>query len=193
MPVVRPIDRWFIAEVLPHERDLLNAARRLCIGTDDTRDLVQDVFARMLATEGWRAITNPKIYMLRMMRNIAIDRMRRAKIVDFRHFADIEEFDVMDDAPDQHRVVEDRERLAGFVRALADLPERCRTVFVRRRIDGHSSREIAEDLGVSISTLEKRLARAIHLLTCALEPRRIDEESAQDDPEALRHGGSRPI
>lgn len=194
MSVVRPIDRWFVTEVLPFERDLLDAAKRLCSGTDEARDLVQEVLARMLSTEGWGAIANPRIYMLRMMRNLAIDRIRRSKIVDFRHFVDLEDFDTPDDTPDQHRIAEDRQQLEDLVRAVSALPERCRTVFERCRIDGQSPRVIAEELGLSLSTLEKRLARAIYLLTAALEPRRSDmyEESEHDQDHRRRRGQRTP-
>ena len=115
--VVRPIDRWFLAEVLPHERDLVDAAKRLCSGTDEARNLVQAVRA---------------------------------------------------------------------------LPERCRTVFERCRVVGQSPRAIAEELGPSLSTLGKRLARAIHLLTVALEPRRGDRyENPEQDQDDRRHRGQR--
>jgi RNA polymerase sigma factor (sigma-70 family) len=180
--VVRPIDRWFIEEVLPCEQLLLARAARLCSGTDEARDLVQDVFARMLAMEGWRAVANPQTYMLRMMRNIAIDRMRRAKVIDFRHLADAEESEIADDAPDQHRIFEDREAVQQLGRALDELPERCREVFVRRRIEGQAPRRIAEELGLSLSTLEKRLARAIQLLTAALSPHPGDRCGSHDEP-----------
>jgi RNA polymerase sigma factor (sigma-70 family) len=180
VPVIRPIDRWFIEEVLPCEQQLLARAARLCSGTDEARDLVQDVFARMLAMEGWRAIANPQTYMQRMMRNIAIDRMRRAKVIDFRHLADAEESELADDAPDPHRIVEDREAVQQLGEALGQLPDRCRDVFVRRRIEGQAPRHIADELGLSLSTLEKRLARAIQLLTAALSPHPGDPRVMRD-------------
>lgn len=192
MSVVRPIDRWFVEEVLPHERDLLDAAYRLCRGTDEARDLVQDVLARMLATEAWGAIVNPRTYMLRMMRNLAIDRLRRAKIIDFRHFVEFENFDAPDDTPDQHRIAEDRQQLDDLAHAIRALPDKCRTVFERCRVDGQSPRRIADELGISLSTLEKRLARAIYLVTQALEPRRRDTyEVPEPDIGHRRLAGSR--
>lgn len=192
MTVVRPIDRWFIDDVLPFERDLLSAAQRLCIGTDEARDLVQDVLARMLSTEGWAAIANPKTYMLRMMRNLAIDRMRRAKIIDFRHFVDIENFDAPDETPGPHRLAEDRQQHDDLARAIRALPDACRTVFQRCRIDEQSPRLIAQELGMSLSTLEKRLARATYLLTQALGLRRCDVADRREEYVAdHRHRGSR--
>lgn len=186
VPVVRPIDRWFIEEVLPSERLLLNSATRLCGDPEEARDLVQDVLIRMLAIEGWSAITNPRAYMLRMMRNQAIDRARRAKIVDFQQLVGLEDFDLIDDAPDQHRVAEDRQALEAFSRAVEALPERCRIVFERCRIAGQSPKQIAAELGLSLSTLEKRLARALELLTQALEPRHGDRSEMREAEETPR-------
>ncbi|WP_068087675.1 RNA polymerase sigma factor [Novosphingobium rosa] len=185
MSVIRPIDRWFIEEVLPCEGRLLAAAQRLCRDPEDARDLVQDVLARMLTIEGWSAIAAPQAYMLRIMRNMAIERMRRARIVDFRQLSEVDQIDLADDAPDQQRIAEDREALAHFQHALGALPERCREVFVRRRLEDQPPRAIAEALDVSLSTLEKRLARAIHLLTCAMAPWRQQhhgEPPLQDAP-----------
>ncbi len=175
MPVIRPIDRWFIEEVLPCEARLLTVAQRLCRDPEDARDPVQDVLARMLTIEGWSAIASPQGYMLRIMRNMAIERMRRARIVDFRQLSETDHLDLADDAPDQQRVAEDREALAHFQQALDTLPERCREVFVRRRIEDQLPRTIAQELDVSLSTLEKRLARAIHLLTRAMAPWRQED------------------
>lgn len=170
MPVVRPIDRWFIEEVLPHERYLAATAARLTGHADDTRDLVQDVFARMMALEGWSTIANPRAFMVRTLRNLAVERLRRSRVVTFQQLVDADHLETLDDSPDPQRIVEGREALSHVQAALDQLPERCRTVFVRRRIDEQSPREIAAELGVSLSTLEKRLARAIELLTRKLEP-----------------------
>lgn len=181
VPVIRPIDRWFIDEVLPHERALLLKAQRLCGNSEDARDMVQDVFARMLATEGWAAITHPQAFMMRTLRNLAIERMRRSKIVDFRQIVDADHLGLADDAPDPQQIAEGREALEDFQQALDQLPERCRAVFVRRRIEEQPPRQIAAELNLSLSTLEKRLARAIELITRALEPRRRSDYAEADE------------
>lgn len=164
MSVVRPIDLWFAEEILPHEARFREAARRLCRHQAEAEDLVQEAFARLFASQGWQAIAHPQAYVLAMLRNIAIERMRRAAVVDLRHFVDIGQTDIGDDAPCPHRVAEGRDALARLGQAIASLPERCRVVLLRRRVAGESAKAIASDLGISLSTFEKRLARAIHLL-----------------------------
>lgn len=173
MPVIRPIDIWFADEVLPHEDRFFAAALRICGAREEAEDLVQEAFARLFTLDGWAAIDNPRAYVIRMLRHIAIERMRRQRIVDFRQLADADHLALADDMPDQHRIIAGRDGLRRVADLIAGLPERCRTVFVRRRIEGESSRAIAQDLGISLSTYEKRLARAIELLSRA----RLDAEA----------------
>jgi RNA polymerase sigma-70 factor (ECF subfamily) len=168
VPNLRPIDQWFIDQVLPLEPMLLASARKLVGEPDAARDLVQDAFTRVLAVDGFAAIEAPHPYMLRMMKNLAIQKLRRARIARFEQLSRIDEFDLVDEAPDAFQVLAGREQLARLRAALWDLPERCRRVFVMRRIEERSPREIAQRLGVSPSTLEKRLARAHYLLARAL-------------------------
>ncbi|WP_341208701.1 sigma-70 family RNA polymerase sigma factor [uncultured Sphingomonas sp.] len=159
---------------MPHERQLLAIATRICPTGEAARDLVQDVFLRMLTLTDWESIANPLGYMRRMIRNAAIDRLRHAKIVDFQSMSEIEHIDIPDYMPDQHRVAEDRDTLRRLVREVDGLPERCRVVFLKCRVHGASPRAVAIELGISLSTLEKRLARALILLSVAMTVDRSD-------------------
>lgn len=189
MSHLRPIDTWFIEQVLPLEPVLLAAARKLVDDADAAGDLVQEAFVRVLASEGWARIEAPQPYMLRMMRNLAIERLRRARIARFDQLSQLEGFEVPDEAPDAYRVLVGRQQMAALNAALKRLPERCRRVFVMRRIEDHSPGEIARRLGVSVSTLEKRLARAHLLIAQALVPA-VEETRAA--PAAKADGGARP-
>lgn len=164
MPIIRPIDRWFVDEVMPHEAGYLAFARRLTGSKEEARDLVQEAYLRLFAAGGWAGIVNPQAYVHRSIRHIVIDRLRRAKIVDFQQFVEADHGQLHNDVPDQFRVAAGKEALKKFSEVLFQLPDRCREVFIRRRVQEQSPAEIAEDLGVSVSTLEKRLARAIYLL-----------------------------
>ena len=183
MPVIRPIDAWFVEEVLPHETRLRAFARKLTGSADEAEDLLQEAFARLFAVQGWAAIENPPAYLGRSLRHIAIERMRRRRVVDMRQLVEAEHLPLIDDRPDQHRVAAGRESLRKVSDFLAGLPERSRTIFVRRRIEGESSKAIAVDLGISISTFEKRLARAIELL---MHARLLDEDGAPPEVDGDR-------
>jgi RNA polymerase sigma factor (sigma-70 family) len=190
MVATRPQDRWLIDEVLPHERRYLAAARRFTRGSEEAADLVQEALVRLVALDGWAAIADPRAYVLRSIHNIALERIRRAKVVDFQQLTEMDTLDLSDDAPDAFRVVAGRDQMARLGKAIELLPERCRTVFVRRRFRDQPPGEIARDLGISLSTLEKRLARALYLLTRALEPGDsgppdLDDQAGDGDSRAV--------
>jgi RNA polymerase sigma factor (sigma-70 family) len=189
MSALRPIDRWFIDEVLPHEARYLMVARRLTRDSDEAADLVQEALLRLMNVDGWSAIANPPAYVVRTIQNIAIERVRRAKIVEFQQLSEIDAANFHDDAPDAFRLVSGQEQVARLAEAITALPERCRTVFVRRRLREQSPRQIAGELGISLSTFEKRLARALYLLTRALDAGKTSLEPEEGD----RDGDSRAI
>ncbi|WP_313438608.1 RNA polymerase sigma factor [Novosphingobium sp.] len=187
-PHVRPIDRWFVEEVLPHERGYLDYARRIVRNDEEAGDIVQEVYVKLFTLGGWSAIANPPGYVMRMIRNQAIERMRQGRVVTMLALPAPAALDVADEMPDAFRVVAARTQMARVQHAIAALPERCRIALVRRRFAEETPREIASDLGISISTFEKRLARAVELLTHALTPqdRPTDELRPDAHPEAAR-------
>jgi RNA polymerase sigma factor (sigma-70 family) len=170
MPAVRPVDRWFIDEILPHESALLQAALRIERNADAAHDLVRDVYARLYALDDWGAIERPRHYALTMVRNLALERLRRSKLVSVEQLPDTDVFDVADDSPSQFRILAARDMMARVSSAMDDMPERCRSALILRRFENRSAKEAAKALGISISTLEKRLARAIFLLSCVVGP-----------------------
>lgn len=184
MPILRPIDRWFVDEVLSHEPQFISTATRLLGDAEAGRDLVQEVFLKLLATEGWAAIENPRAYVLRMLRNTAILRMRRARIVSFRQLTEIDTCEMGDESPDPFRIAAGREEMARVQAALDSLPEPGRSLLIQRRLEGRSPTAISQESGISLSTLEKRLARAYHLLVRALG----GDRDADEEPASLRSG-----
>jgi len=57
--------------------------------------------------------------------------------------------------------------LAILQRVFDELPERTRTIFRRFRLDGEPQRQIAADLGISVSAIEKHLTRAYEAVAAA--------------------------
>ena len=65
------------------------------------------------------------------------------------------------------RVIAAREELEIIAAAIAALPDNCRIAFVRSRIDGKKHAEIAEEMGISKSMVEKHVAEAAFRLSLA--------------------------
>ena len=70
----------------------------------------------------------------------------------------------MADTPSGERVLIAREQLAAAEAELKALGERTDFVFRRYRIEGASQRAIADELGISLSAVEKHLQKAYRAL-----------------------------
>lgn len=128
------------------------------------REAAQDVFLKLLLRPPALAIEDPRRFLLRSARNLAID-IQRAEgcrpvlepIEDHQPF-------LLDQVSDPARVVEGRQRLRALAAGIGALPPRCRDVFFLHRFEGLTQREIAGKLGISAKNVEAHLARAmLHL------------------------------
>jgi len=68
-------------------------------------------------------------------------------------------------------VVQSRHTLAVILRALEELPDRTRNIFILFRLENMKQREIADTLGLSVRTVEQHVIRASVYLR-----QRLDEE-----------------
>ena len=153
---------WFRRDILPLEPDLLAYARRFCRdGESDPEDLVHDTFARAIAYKAWREVLNPAAFAARVLRNTALDALRRRKVLTITAVADFERLGLADDMPTQEDVAVGRDELRQLQQAIEELPAQCRKVFTLRKVYNLSPREIAEKLGLSVSTVEKHLVKGL--------------------------------
>ena len=143
--------------------DLLRHLSRRLGSSADAKDVVQDTFLRVQKIPGNTDIRNPRSYVFRMAENVAIDHLR-AKKSRSRYVADGELPDAEADQASAERIVDYRQRLAVLERAVAGLPQRQQQVFLMHKIDGLSHSQIAEQLGISRSAVEKLVIKA--LATC---------------------------
>lgn len=186
MSWLRPIDAWFAASILPHETDLIRQARRWTADEEEARDLVHESYASLLQLTAWDQILNPAGYATRIIRNIALQRMRRARIVPMRQFAALEDVEYPDPAPDSFAIAAGRDELRRMMVAIEALPPACRRVILLRKVEAMAPRDIARQLGISLSTVEKHLARGMLLLARALRDAETPPVLQNPAPERLK-------
>jgi RNA polymerase sigma-70 factor (ECF subfamily) len=104
-------------------------------------------------------------YLFAVARNHLINRAKRAQIVSFDLVADMSALGVPGEILDAERHLSAREELRRAQAGLDLLPPRCREVVRLRKIEGLSTRETAERLGVGINTVEKQLTLGIRAMT----------------------------
>lgn len=156
---------WFKISILPHQGALRMRLKRMVSCASDLEDLVSETLARAFAADDWSRISNGKHYLFRIARNIMIDAARRNAVVSFDLVADIESLQT--DCSTES-TLSARDELRQVQRVIDNLPPQCRRVFVLRRVQELSLGEIAEEMGLSVSTVEKHLAKAVMLLARAI-------------------------
>jgi len=164
MTWLRPIDIWFAQRVLPYENLFVRQARRWSKNAEEATDLVQEAYLKLLECEDWRGIRDPRAYVLKTIRNLVLQRIRRSQVVAIEDIPTPEFFETRDEAPGAFDIVAGREALAHLLADVEQLPPACRRVIQMRKIEELGPKEIARRLGISLSTVETHLARGMHQL-----------------------------
>ena len=123
---------------------------------DEAREVAQEAWLRLYRMDNPHALANPKAFLYQTANNLSIDRLRRAHL-ERRHAAEDEE------EPDYsvEASVEAEQALKAVEAALYELPTKCRQAFVMHRRNGMSYPDIAQELAVSVSMVEKYIIRAL--------------------------------
>lgn len=180
---LREFDHWFVDHILPYERQYLKLARRLTGDFDEAADLVHDAYARVFSHEGARQVANPRAYVLQIVRNLGIQKIRRARIVSIETIAAAEDLQQADLAVDAFGQLSDRDELRRLIIAIQTLPPQARRVVIMRRFDEMSPKDVAERLGISVSTMEKHLAKGLSLLAEMLDAAEMAEDTVAGERE----------
>lgn len=150
---------------LAHRRELQAYLTKRLRDREVAADLTQETFLRFAEQGPHTAIVDDRSYLYRTAKNLAIDHVRRIgrRRTDPRTHEDLS--GIVEDRPDPERVVGGRQRLDRLRAIVGELPERTRQVFVLHRIEELSYGEVARKLGISESSVQKHLARALqHVL-----------------------------
>ena len=127
---------------------------------DEAEELVQETFAKFWAQrESFDFHHSVKAYLYRMVHNLALNRLRaqktQARYITHQSRQMAQEYEAPKDDPElQHR----------FREVLKALPAQCRSVFELSRFEELKYREIAEQLGISIKTVETHMGKALRIM-----------------------------
>lgn len=176
---------WFRTQILPLEHKLRGYVRRIAPPGADVDDLVHDTLVRAISASNWRQVSSPSAFLTTTARNLVYDMLRRRRVVSLDYVAELEAADLRDEQPDAEAVLIGREELQSLARLVATLPPQCQRVFTLRKIYDLSPNQIAARLGISVSTMEKHLVKAVRICSEGLARRdcgqsKEDYASAQD-------------
>lgn len=149
---------------------------------NEIEDIVQETFVLSYAAARNQKIANPRAFMLRTARNIALNHVGSA---ERRLHCSLEDLDNEELWTQTATTIESQfqsdERFLAFCRGVAELPVSCRRVFILKKVYGLSQKEIASYLGLSASTVEKHVAKGM-LMTARYMTNKGHPVGAQQDP-----------
>jgi RNA polymerase sigma factor (sigma-70 family) len=165
--------------VIPQEQKVRGALRRLGVAESDIDDLIQDAYCRLAMLKSVDHIDRPGAYFMQIVKNSWRDGLRRARVVRLEDFTENAVSIVGDDATGVEAIVFAREQIGLIEALLATLPERCRTIFTWKRMEGISQREIARRLGVSENVVENDVQKALRTIQRALRTPGEDKQEEE--------------
>jgi len=145
---------------------LCRSVYRIISDTQITEDLAQEVFYELWKKRAQIKISSSlKAYLKRAALNKALNYIRDQKI-DFRNAPEKEGLMSKDASVVQELAADNLQQQID--EAIDSLPERCRLVFVLSRFEEMSYQQIADQLGISIKTVENQISKALKSLRIAL-------------------------
>ncbi|MBS0632722.1 MAG: sigma-70 family RNA polymerase sigma factor [Verrucomicrobia bacterium] len=151
--------RWFAAELQPHEPALRAYLRSQFPDVHDVDDIVQESYVRVLKARQTGPIASAKAYLFTTARNAALSILRRPRIFSEKPVTDFAVQSVPEDKPNAADIVTLRQETAILLDAIDALPDRCREIFILRKLQGVSQKDIAARLGLSEQTVQVQIAR----------------------------------
>lgn len=161
-----PLLHLFLAE-----RDrVVGLIGRIVRCRETAEDLAHEALLRL-----WHRpiVDKDRSLLFRTAQNLAIDHLRsqqvRAEYARASVAAGSEDTPPAADASEPQSEVAVTQQFNGLVAALHSLPERTQRIFLLNRIDDLSYAQIARHLGISVSTVEKEMMRALEVCRQCLD------------------------
>ena len=127
---------------------------------EDIEDMAQETYLRAYKATEKRWIEFPKAYLFKVARTVALSELSKK----MRQLTDYLE-EMPDGEPGSAGSVDEEliaeQRVALYCDAIAELPPQCRRVFLMRKVQGMPHKEIAAELGITTSAVERNITRGV--------------------------------
>ncbi|WP_260600232.1 RNA polymerase sigma factor [Sphingomonas endolithica] len=183
-PVSRHRAIWLGQHIFPHEAAVRAwLSRRALTHVLDIDDVIQESYAILAGLDRVDHICTPRTYFFQVAKSAVLQALRRSRMVSLDALADADALQIPSNDPDPEQIAADRQELGRVEAVISTLPSRCREVFLLRKIQGLSQRDVAQTLGLSESTVEKHVIKALGILTHAIGrggKRAVDASTARE-------------
>lgn len=147
-------------------------AKNYIQANEDAENVVQDVFVVLWEKKDELELScTLTTYLFTLVKNRCLNYLRH-KLIEEEFNTQMKEelgFKLYALESLEYSYPSEKELQAVIQRALDALPERCREVFIKSRIEGLKYKEISEELGISVNTVENHIVTALKKLRVALK------------------------
>ena len=134
-------------------------ANKILFDFDLSRSVVQQVFVDLWIKRDRLRIDSLKSYLYQSVRNAALDILKHKK-AESKYLSSLEN----EEPGHSTDLIEEAELADRINRAIQNLPEKCREIFVLCRFEELKYAEIADKLNISVKTVEMQISIALKKL-----------------------------
>lgn len=148
---------------LQNETALKKYLTRFFSRSQDVDDIAQETFLKAYAAEEKADVHSPKSFLFKVAKHTALNEIAKKSNNTTDYIADSDNSDVLKDVGQvsAEQQLDSKQKLIVFSKAVANLPPNCRRVFLMRKMDGLKVKEIARELDISVSGVEKHIATGL--------------------------------
>lgn len=157
---------------ISHFSKMKRFAKEYVLSEEDAANIVQDVFTDLW--ERWNVMSshnNLFAYLFISVKSRCIDFLRREtisrKAEDELLIIYQSNYDILDGM--NYSLFSENDIESLLHKALETLPERCREIFIKNKIEGQKQKNIAKELNISLNTVENQMAIAYKKLRIELK------------------------
>ncbi len=156
------------------QRSLRRYASSFFSNHHEIEDVVQEAFLRVIEAKSVREVEVSDSYVYRTVHNLALNMIDKSERKLSQRLGDLSSEPVTLTTASIEDQYESTQRFEHLCEAVRQLPLQCQRVFILRRVYGMSHKEIAEQMSISVKTVETHLTKAIVRCTDFME--RIDNQ-----------------
>jgi RNA polymerase sigma-70 factor (family 1) len=142
-------------------------AKKYVYDLETGKELVQDLFVKLYENrENLQINTTLKGYLFKAVQNKCLTYISQSKLRE-RHIENVALLEREKEAVDIG-YLEQTELEEKIYKSINELPDQCQKIFKMSRLEGIKNKEIAEELDISIRTVETQISKALKILRNSL-------------------------
>lgn len=146
-----------------HYGSLCNFAKSFLGDMDDAEEVVQQVFYQLWTKrEGIDITSTLKSYLFKAVHNSSLNKIKQGKVRQL--YSDHVKATASEEVHSTTQLLQGKELEVIINNAIDELPEQCGAVFRMSRFGNMKYQEIADELGISVKTVENHMGKALKLM-----------------------------